>query len=755
MSAALDNHFEAPGQLALSLPDPANQDVASPRIRPGDRIERMGVLYEFIRKVEGGKRFVRIDTRSEVTVTNLELVREMEQRVTKMAAPAWLSESRGKLWPVDFEARSPTEKRLARMRLAYVTAFAENRKLGYPLKVGEVLDGVYRERMSDDDNVEAGETKPSLAAIYVWLTVWDEPEGPKTIKRLCFAESRRGPRGAQLSEAVKPIVQTALRELWYTPERTKVRIVWDRVVTEATAHRVPSGQIPCMRTVRRLIKALPPYAVAKARLGTRAADLKYRSVGKMVEAAFPGEVYEVDAHLLNWVAIDDKGWPIGRLWVTLIIDRCTRCVVGFHVHVEPPCSLTIAAALKNAFAPKLYMLRRWPEIGRPWFCWGLPNLVVLDNALENKAVFLTEALEELGVAWHWAAPRTPEEKPHVERFFGTMDSDLATRVPGWTGSHPKEKGDYDSVVNACITLEGADEALHRWVMNYNRDWHSGVRGIPEQLWRDGVEEFEVTPIEDIGMLDVLLGDFAERVPTRKGIELLGLRYGDKGEWRPIEHIRTRAGADGLKKVRIRFNRSDLSHIHVQDPVTKEYFPVPSLDPEYTDGLTLARHRIIRRHAVERARGYVSIADLCRSRDELQRRIDEMTGREPMTERRFAAVFNALGSQGSYADFYRLATAEYGRGRKDSRSVVELLDEADERVSDVEARGPRREPAPTRRQGKQPADLRSRAEALGVVVEGVVLPDVAPAEHPVEAPASDQGAADDLAARMAELGVELG
>jgi putative transposase len=754
MSAALENQDAAPGQLALGLPDPSTLAVASPRLRPGDRIERMNVVYEFIRKVEGGKRFVRVDTGSEVTITNLQLVREMEQRVIRLAAPEWLNDPRKKSWSLNFESRSTTEKRLAEMRLAYVTAFDENRSRDYPLKVGEVLDRVYFERSRDDRNVEAGETKPSMAAVYEWLTLWNQKGSPRTIKRLCFAESHRGPRGVQICEDVKPLVQTALRELWYTPERTKIRTVWDRVVTEATAQKVPQGQIPCMRTIRRLIKALPPYAAARARLGTRAADLKSRSVGKMVEAAFPGEVYEVDAHLLNWVAIDPKGWPIGRLWVTLVIDRCTRCVVGFHVHVEPPCSLTIAAALRNAFAPKLYMMRRWPEIGREWPCWGLPNLVILDNGLENKAVFLTEALDEMGVAWMWAAPRTPEEKPHVERLFLTMDLDLATRIPGWTGSHPREKGDYDSVVNACLTLEQSDMILHRWVMNYNLDWHTGVRGLPEQLWRDGIEDFEVTPIEDIGMLDVLLGDFAERVPTRKGIELLGLRYGDKGEWRPIEHIRTRAGADGLKKVRIRFDRSDLSHIHVQDPVTKEYFALPSLDPDYTEGLTLARHRIIRRHAVERARGYVTTADLCRSRDELQRCIDEMTGREPMTQRRFAAVFNGLGSRGSYADFYRLAQVEYGASREDARSIVDLLERDEDRPLEEEGQVTKQgqaEPEPM----KEPMlDLRSRANSLGVDVEGVALPQVAKAEPPATA-AARPAQADDLAARMKKLGIELG
>jgi putative transposase len=470
----------------------------------------------------------------------------------------------------------------------------------------------------------------------------------------------------------------------------------------------------------------------------------------MVEAALPGEVYELDAHRLNWVAVDRKGWPIGRLWVTVVLDRCTRCVVGQHVHVEPPSSLTVAAALRNAFAPKLYMLRRWPEIGRAWPCWGKPTLIILDNALENKATFLTEALMELGIAWHWAAARKPEEKPYVERYFGTMDSDLATRIPGWTGANPQEKGDYDSVQMSCLTEEDSDEIIHRWVVAYNIDTHTfnGMKVVPEQNWREATD-LEVTPIEDLGMLDVLLGDYAVRRARRTGIELLGLRYGDKGDYRPIEAIRTRAGAGDFIDVRIRFDRSDLSHIHVQDPQTKEYIPVPSLDSKYTEGLTLARHRIIRRKAAERAKGYISIGELCAVRDDLQNRIDAMTGAEPMTERRYAAIFNGLGSKGSWAEFYRLSNEEYGRSRKDARPVVDLLEEDFEWTPGAAEAAPKEAPGaagPAANEGAgthEPAAPAEEPAAPGKDAAAPTAPD----------PAASPKPKGDLAARMKLLGME--
>jgi len=710
-----------PTQLALGLPDPAAEGVTPFRLKPGDRIERSGVIYEFLSKETGGKRFVRLDTGAEVFVLNQLLVLEMSRRLIRLAPPEWMNKARSELWHLDFESRSETEKRLARMRWAYVEAFDQNRRAGYPLKVGEVVRAVYRDRMADPRNVDADETEPSLSIVYDWLKLWDDCKGPRKLKMFCFAESRRGPRGARLSAPVAVIVRNSLRELWFTPERKRVRHVWERVVAEGTRQGLDSAVLPCQRTIRRLIKALPPYAATRARFGKRAADQKYRSVGQMPEAAFPGEIYEVDAHKLDWMAVDEAGWPIGRLWVTVVIDRRTRCIVGFHLHVEPPCSMTIAAALRNAFAPKLYMLEKWPGIGRNWICWGLPVMLVLDNALENKARFLMEGLAELGVVVFFVDPRSPEKKPYVERFHGTMTGDLAVRVPGATGANVAERGDYDAEKMACLTLEQADELFHRWVSCYLLTWHEGLRGVPEQAWRDEGADLEVAPMEDIGMLDVLLGDYAERTVTREGIFVFGLRYGDSQDYRPLEHIRTRAGAEGLGKVRVRIDRNDLSSVLVQDPVTKEYIPVPSLDPDYTvkkGKMTLRRHRAIRQYAVERARGYVSVAALCLARDEIQRRIDEMTGREPMTERRAAAVYRGLGSKGSWDAFYRLDDRARKGGAADERPIIDLFE-----TEDGWEMGPFGTPPSPDQEVKRPAKetTRNAAEA-----PAAVRPEPAPA-----------------------------
>ena len=38
-----------------------------------------------------------------------------------------------------------------------------------------------------------------------------------------------------------------------------------------------------------------------------------------------------------------------------------------------------------------------------------------------------------------AGPKySPDERPYIERFFGTIASRLSSRLPGYTGSHPRD-----------------------------------------------------------------------------------------------------------------------------------------------------------------------------------------------------------------------------------------------------------------------------------------------------------------------------
>ena len=140
----------------------------------------------------------------------------------------------------------------------------------------------------------------------------------------------------------------------------------------------------------------------------------------------------------------------------------------------------------------------------------------------------------------------------------------------------------------------------------------------------------------------------------------------------------------------------------------------------------------------------------------------MTGNEPMSERKFATMFNGIGSKGSWADFYRLAEAEYAATSRDDRglSVIDLMDaeEVGEPIAPADIAVPVQVPAeqapvpaPTRMEPVT-AGFAKRAESLGMEFVGTVDgEDNAQSEAADEAPTA--AVENDLKARMAALGME--
>ena len=720
-----------------------NGEITPFKLAPGQRVSFGGGTYECTGKTVQAKKLMRVDRPAgDVWVENGKLVLMMVSGELRLAPNASTPACRADLQQKEFSSLPAEVRRRAYMRRDYADALIENARLGYPRTTAETIKSVFRKRVAVAGN--EGEWQPSESRAYKWRVIW-EACGCKGIINLVMAESVRSPKGTRGGVTIQDLLTRAMVEKYQTPQRHMVSTVHDAFVGLCQAAGIPEADIHSERTTRRALGRLSPYAVTRARRGERAADLAFRSAGKLPATALPGEVYEVDAHMLDIIVVDENGFILGRLWITTAIDRCTRAIVGFHLHVEPPSSLTIAACLRNAIAPKLYMRSKWPHIEQPWPCWGVPTLLILDNGLENRANFLIEAADEIGFTIHWAEPRTPEYKPHIERWHLTLTMGFERRIPGNTGSDPADRGDYDTAGMACATLEDIDELLHQWIVTvYNQTPHRGINDVPARLWRELTEKFEVAPFDNIERLDVLLGNLAYRTVHPYGIELLGLRYGDLGSNRCLEMLRTRPGAGAMGKVKIRFDPTDLSCIQVQDPETLRYYRVDSLDPEYTTGMTLARHRVIRREAAERTRGYITVNQLCLARDSLQKRIDEIIGDPHQPGRKKAHILNGIGSKGSWGPIYRLSRDEYGVRREQQleRTVVELL-EGEYSYVDV---GDTRPPPPGGPEAALPVAAAAFAPApRPAAAKALPAPDPSPAPAAPDDPAPTHAAARPAAA----------
>jgi putative transposase len=137
--------------------------------------------------------------------------------------------------------------------------------------------------------------------------------------------------------------------------------------------------------------------------------------------------------------------------------------------------------------------------------WGLAAELVIDNGGPFKNHRIIEFCRELGITLRICNPGSPEEKPHIERAFGTVSRGLFRRLVGYTGNslqtRPRE-------IEVKYTKDELQKIIDEWVENvYMEDVHSSTGQRPrERLRPPGFIPKTVDPRD----LDILLMERHDR-----------------------------------------------------------------------------------------------------------------------------------------------------------------------------------------------------------------------------------------------------
>ena len=166
------------------------------------------------------------------------------------------------------------------------------------------------------------------------------------------------------------------------------------------------------------------------------------------------------------IVVDDNSMmPLGRPTITSALDEHTRCPMGFYAGFEPPSCLSVMRCLKHAILPKTYVSRECPSVKNRWDCYGVPELVVVDNPPEFHSSHFERACLEIGTDIQYAKVLVPWYKGKIERFQGTLNHDLMQGNPGTTFGNILERDDYDLGRHAVILLSTLREMLHKWIID--------------------------------------------------------------------------------------------------------------------------------------------------------------------------------------------------------------------------------------------------------------------------------------------------
>jgi len=137
------------------------------------------------------------------------------------------------------------------------------------------------------------------------------------------------------------------------------------------------------------------------------------------ESERPNEQWQADHNKLDVLVLDDKDRP-ARPWLTVILDDHSRAVAGYVVFLEAPSALQTALALRHAI---------WRKADPAWPVCGLPDVLYTDHGSDFTSRHLEQVSADLHVRLVNSTPGVPQGRGKIERFFGTVTSELLPRCP--------------------------------------------------------------------------------------------------------------------------------------------------------------------------------------------------------------------------------------------------------------------------------------------------------------------------------------
>ena len=222
----------------------------------------------------------------------------------------------------------------------------------------------------------------------------------------------------------------------------------------------------------------------------------------------PGVEFEVDTMVTRVYLVHPRtGRIIGRVAVTLVVDRFSRLIIGCAMTVDVSRHTAVALALLNAATEKVGYGRElglhvatgeWPS--------GRPDIVRLaPNSFDNDAQWAPIA--GLGIAIQLGSPM-PKRKSLVESAFQRWDDEVLKSLPGYgcgEHGHSESEGGPATAVRTLLPLR---RFTVDWIIRYNTSHvlnrypltrhmvQDGVQPIPIKLWNWGVHNVGPVVIPD-------------------------------------------------------------------------------------------------------------------------------------------------------------------------------------------------------------------------------------------------------------------
>jgi len=136
---------------------------------------------------------------------------------------------------------------------------------------------------------------------------------------------------------------------------------------------------PSYKVIQARIASFDIKEVTRTRLGRRTARDRFQHISDNgPRPVRPLDLVQIDHTLVDVIVVDELDrQPIGRPWLTRVIDVATRMIAGYYVSFDHPSSTSVALAIDHAVLPKASYLQAL-GIDTEWPVQGLPQTIHLD-----------------------------------------------------------------------------------------------------------------------------------------------------------------------------------------------------------------------------------------------------------------------------------------------------------------------------------------------------------------------------------------
>lgn len=264
----------------------------------------------------------------------------------------------------------------------------------------------------------------------------------------------------------------------------------------------------------------------------------------------PNEEWQMDSTVGDCLLVDPSTGEIRRHHIIAVIDVFTRRAMFLVTRTSKANAIT--ALIRKAID-----------------AWGKPERIKTDNGSDYTAELLEFALVQLGITHPLCEPFQPQQKPFVERVFGTLLHGLFPLLSGFVGHSVSQRKAIESArsfaerlcgkqaqgkeLELRLSPEQLQAMIDNWTADYLADNHGTLGCSPAEMTDRHLREIVRV---DARALDLFLRPVAAdemRTVSKKGIRL------DKGWFTAMEL----GGLEG-KQVRVRMDEAEIGQLYVFD-----------------------------------------------------------------------------------------------------------------------------------------------------------------------------------------------